>query len=98
MRNQNETKSQALQDLSASQVSAIIKQTGLGIQELSAKLGCGTSQLFKYQKEGLPPRMNREVRAAIVQLGVEMGVLADNAVARSSVNKLTKGRSTLIKE
>ena len=86
----SESKSQALQDLSAAQVSTITARTGLSAQELCERLGCGTSQLFKYQKEGLPPRMNREVRAAILKLGIETGVLPDNALARASIAKLGK--------
>lgn len=88
----NESKSQSLQNLTAAQVSAIVERTGSSPQELCKQLGCGTSQLFKYQKEGLPPRMNRQVRAAILQLGIETGVLPDNAVARASISKLSKGR------
>lgn len=85
-----ESRTQALQNLSAEQVTAIVKRTGLDAQVLSEKLGCGTSQLFKYQKEGLPPRMNRQVRAAILQMGIETGVLTDNAATRATITKLAK--------
>jgi DNA-binding transcriptional regulator YiaG len=87
---QTESKIQALQDLSAAQVAVIVERTGLSREEVAQQLGCGTSQLFKYEKEGLPPRMNRAVRAAILQLGIDTGVLADNALTRATISKLAK--------
>lgn len=91
-------KSQQIQDLTAQQVSAIVQQSGLSRQELAEQLGCGTSQLFKYQKEGLPPRMDRLVRARILQLGIDTGVLAPNALMRANVSKLAKGRSAELEQ
>jgi hypothetical protein len=85
-----ESKTQALQDLSAEQVAAIVARSGRSRDELAQQLGCGTSQLFKYEKEGLPPRMNRQVRAAILQLGVETQVLPANAATRALIAKLAK--------
>lgn len=86
-----ESKFQTLQNLTAAQVTAIVKSTGLSREELAQRLGCGTSQLFKYEKEGLPPRMNREVRAAILELGVETRVLPATAATRAGIAKLAKG-------
>ena len=85
-----ESKNQSLQDLSAAQVAAIVTRSGRSRDELAQHLGCGTSQLFKYEKEGLPPRMNRQVRAAILQLGTETGVLPANAGMRAIIAKLAK--------
>ena len=85
-----ESRSQVLQDLSAAQVTAIVQRTGLTREEVAQQLGCGTSQLFKYEKEGLPPRMNRTVRAAILQLGIETQVLPGNAALRATIAKLAK--------
>lgn len=75
----SESKFQALQDLTAAQVTAIVHRTRLSRDEVAKHLACGTSQLFKYEKEGLPPRMNRQVRAAILKLGLETQVLPANA-------------------
>ncbi len=92
MRHQNtSSKVQELQNLSADQVCALVEKSGLTPTEVCERVGCGTSQLFKYQKEGLPPRMNRRVRAALLQLGMETGVLPANALVRASVAKLSKG-------
>jgi len=85
-----ESKVQLLQDLTAVQVAEIVKATGRNREEVAELLGCGTSQLFKYEKEGLPPRMNREVRAAILQLGIETQVLPANAAMRTTISKLAK--------
>jgi hypothetical protein len=91
MANQHtESKVQALQDLTAAQVTAIVQKTGLPRDEVAQRLGCGTSQLFKYEKEGLPPRMNREVRAEILRLGIETQVLPENAATRATISKLSK--------
>lgn len=78
-------------ELSAEQVCATVEGSGLTRQEFSAHVGCGTSQLFKYQKEGLPPRMNRLVHANILQMAIEAGVLAPNAGLRATIGKLSKG-------
>ena len=86
----HESKSQALQNLTSAQVTEIVQRTGCNREELAQQLGCGTSQLFKYEKEGLPPRMNRQVRAAILQLGIETQVLTGNAALRSVISKLSK--------
>ena len=80
------------QHLTAAQVSDTVKRSGLTRQEFAEKVGCGTSQIFKYQKEGLPPRMNRDVRAHILKAAVETGVLPPNAPLRASINKLSKGK------
>jgi len=80
-----------LPDLTAEQVSATVERSGLSRQEFAARVGCGTSQLFKYQKEGLPPRMNRLVQANILQVAVETEVLPSNAVLRATIAKLSKG-------
>lgn len=90
MRQQKESKVQSLQDLTAAQVTDIVQRTGLSREEVAQQLGCGTSQLFKYEKEGLPPRMNREVRAAILRLGIETKVLPANAATRATITKLSK--------
>lgn len=87
---QKESKAQSIQDLTAEQVSAIVQRSGLSRDQLAQQLGCGTSQLFKYEKEGLPPRMNRVVRGAILQLGVETEVLPGNAATRALIAKLSK--------
>jgi hypothetical protein len=87
------SKIQALQDLTAAQVTAIVERTGRSREEVAQHLGCGTSQLFKYEKEGLPPRMNRQVRAAILQLGLETQVLPVNAALRATIAKLAKSGS-----
>lgn len=83
-------KSDALR-LTADQVELTVERSGLSRQEFAELVGCGTSQLFKYQKEGLPPRMNRLVRAAILNQAVEHGVKMQNAVLRESIRKLSKG-------
>jgi DNA-binding transcriptional regulator YiaG len=87
---ESESKSRTFQNLSSAQVTAIVQRTGLSREELAQQLGCGTSQLFKYEKEGLPPRMNKEVKAAILQLGIETQVLPANAATRAVVSKLSK--------
>ena len=87
---QQDSKAQALQNLTAAQVTAIVQRTGPSREEVAQRLGCGTSQLFKYEKEGLPPRMNRQVRAAILQLGLETEVLPANATTRATIAKLAK--------
>jgi hypothetical protein len=76
--------------LTSDQVSQTVEGSGLGRQEFAALVGCGTSQLFKYQKEGLPPRMNRSVRAAILTQAVQQGVIAQNAALREAIRKLSK--------
>jgi DNA-binding transcriptional regulator YiaG len=81
-----------IQHLSADQVSETVERSGLSRQEFAAQVGCGTSQLFKYQQEGLPPRMNTLVRANILKRAVDAGVVTSNAAARSKVQKLSKGR------
>lgn len=86
-----DSKFQALQNLTAHQVASIVERTGLSREEVAQQVGCGNSQLFKYEKEGLPPRMNRKVRAAILQLGVETEVLSSNAAIRAIISKLGKG-------
>jgi len=58
---------------------ATVECSGLSRQEFAEKVGCGTSQIFKYQKEGLPPRMNKLVRASILEMEMEMGVLPESA-------------------
>jgi hypothetical protein len=85
-----ESKIQVLQDLSAAQVAAIVQRSGISRDQLAKQLGCGTSQLFKYEKEGLPPRMDRHVRAAILQLGMDTEVLPSNAALRGAISKLSK--------
>jgi hypothetical protein len=57
-------------------------------------VGCGTSQLFKYQKEGLPPRLNRIVHANILRMALQTGVLPQNAALLALINKLSKGTKT----
>ena len=77
--------------LNAEQVSETVERSGLSRLEFCESVGCGTSQLFKYQKEGLPPRMNREVRARILEQAVRLGVVQANAALRSTIRKLEKG-------
>jgi hypothetical protein len=77
--------------LCAEQVSETIARSGLERLEFAESVGCGTSQLWKYSKEGLPPRMNREVRARILQHAARLGVLQPNAALRSAIRKLEKG-------
>ena len=72
-------------------MSATIQRSGLSRQEFAATVGCGTSQLFKYQKEGLPPRMNKLVRANILEMAMEMGVLPESVALRANISKLAKG-------
>ncbi|MBV9470001.1 MAG: helix-turn-helix domain-containing protein [Abitibacteriaceae bacterium] len=81
--------------LTAEQVQATLERSGLTRQEFAARVGCGTSQLFKYEKEGLPPRMNREVQANLLRLAIEHGVIPQNAGQRAKINKLSKSRNTL---
>ncbi|HEX8551080.1 MAG TPA: hypothetical protein VF681_05935 [Abditibacteriaceae bacterium] len=81
-----------IQDLTAEQVSETVKRSDLARQEFAAEVGCGTSQLFKYEKEGLPPRMDKLVRANILNRAVELGVVAQNAAARAEIKKLSKDR------
>lgn len=73
-------------------MSQVVERSGLERREFAEKVGCGTSQIFKYQKEGLPPRMNRLVRANILQLAVQLGVVPPGAAVRENVAKLSKGR------
>src|SRR5687767_10321446 len=61
--------------LNAAQVTATVEASGLSRLEFAERVGCGTSQLFKYQKEGLPPRMNKEIKAEILRLAVEAGII-----------------------
>lgn len=77
--------------LSAAQVTATIQASGLTRQEFAQQVGCGTSQLFKYGQEGLPPRMDRAVRAAILQSAVQYGIVPGNAALRAGIQKLAKG-------
>lgn len=79
--------------LTAEQVRATIETTGLSHQQFAARVGCGASQMWKYQQEGLPPRMNRLVRAGILQAAAEAGVVPQNARVRASVQKLAKGNT-----
>lgn len=82
--------SDELQTLTAEQVRTTIAASGLTHQEFAAQVGCGSSQMWKYQKEGLPPRMNRQVRANILELAAQAGVLPQNARVRAHVKKLSK--------
>jgi len=61
--------------LNAAQVRATVAASGMSRLEFAAHVGCGTSQLFKYQKEGLPPRMNKEVKENIFNMAVQVGVV-----------------------
>ncbi len=79
--------------LSAEQVRATIEASRLSHQQFAERVGCGASQMWKYQQEGLPPRMNRLVRANILQAAAEAGVLPHNARTRASVEKLAKGNT-----
>lgn len=81
-----------LHHLSAAQVTATVEASGLTRQEFARQVGCGTSQLFKYGQEGLPPRMDHAVRAAILQHAVQHGVITGNAALRAGIQKLAKGR------
>jgi hypothetical protein len=65
--------------LDAAQVQATVAASGLSRLEFAERVGCGTSQLFKYQKEGLPPRMNAEVKQNILSMAVELGVIPKSA-------------------
>jgi len=85
--------SDKIQHLSSEQVSAAVERSGLSRLEFAQKVGCGTSQLFKYQQEGLPPTMNKVVRANILRAAIETGVVADNAAARAEIAKLSGGRT-----
>ena len=77
--------------LSAEQVAETVSRSGLSRLEFCESVGCGTSQLWKYQKEGLPPSMNREVRARILQHAARLGIVQPNATLRSAMRKLEKG-------
>jgi hypothetical protein len=77
--------------LTGQQVSDTIARSALSRQEFAGQVGCGSSQLFKYQKEGLPPRMNAVVRARILEQAVELGVITANAALRAGIAKLLKG-------
>jgi hypothetical protein len=48
--------------------------------------------MWKYQKEGLPPRMYRLVRANILEAAAQAGVISHNARLRNQVQKLSKAR------
>ena len=85
------------QDLTATQITAIVNQSGLSREEFSQRVGCGTSQLFKYQKEGLPPRLNRMVHANILRMALETGVLPQNAALLARIDKLSKGTKIIEK-
>jgi hypothetical protein len=80
------------QHLTASQVTETVELSGLTRQEFAADVGCGTSQIFKYQEEGFPPRMDRLVRARILRKAIEVGVVTETATARAEIDKLAKGR------
>jgi hypothetical protein len=77
--------------LSAAQMQATLQALGLTHQEFAAQVGCGASQIWKYQSEGLPPRMNREVRAHILEAAAQAGVIPHNAATRATIEKLSKG-------
>jgi hypothetical protein len=79
--------------LTAAQVTTTVEKSGLSRQEFAELVGCGTSQLFKYQKEGLPPRMNKLVQANILEQAVQHGVIQSNAALRAEIAKLSKGLS-----
>jgi hypothetical protein len=78
--------------LSAVQMKELLTKLDITHQELAARVGCGASQMWKYVQEGLPPRMNREVRAAILEQAAQCGVLPQNAATRAHISKLAKGR------
>lgn len=80
--------------LSAEQVCTAVERSGLTRHEFAQRVGCGTSQLFKYQKEGLPPRMNSSVRARVLEQAVDTGVVASSAALRAGIAKLLKGTDT----
>jgi hypothetical protein len=82
------------QDLTAAQMSDTVNRSGLSRGEFAERVGCGTSQLFKYQKEGLPPRLNRNVHANILRMALETGVLPRNAALLARIDKLSKGIKT----
>lgn len=84
-------KPDGIQTLSAEQVQATIAALNTTHQEFAAQVGCGASQMWKYQKEGLPPRMNRLVRANILEAASQAGVISHNACLRNRVQKLSKG-------
>ena len=74
--------------LSAAEVAATIEASGQSRQDFAALVGCGTSQLWKYQKEGLPPRMNSVVRASMLEQAAQRGVVTMNAARREAIRKL----------
>lgn len=74
--------------LSAAQVAATVEASGLEQLEFAARVGCGTSQLWKYRQEGLPPRMNSLVHAAILEQAVQHAVISSNASLREAIRKL----------
>lgn len=82
------------QDLTAVQMSDTVNRSGLSRGEFAERVGCGTSQLFKYQKEGLPPRLNRNVHANILRMALETGVLPRNSALLARIEKLSKGIKT----
>jgi len=53
---------------------AVVEASGLSRLEFAELVGCGSSQIFKYQKEGLPPRMNQAVKAHILKMAAQAGV------------------------
>ncbi|HEX8371886.1 MAG TPA: hypothetical protein VF585_03830 [Chthoniobacterales bacterium] len=81
-----------IQHLTAGQVCEIVRRSGLTRHDFAADVGCGTSQIFKYQEEGLPPRMNRLVRSNILRRAMEFGIVPETAAARAEIQKLAKGR------
>lgn len=68
--------------LNAAQVRATVAASGMSRLEFAQYVGCGTSQLFKYEKEGLPPRMNKEVKQNIFDMAVQVGVVEKSALQR----------------
>lgn len=76
--------------LSATQVMVTVEASGQSRQEFAALVGCGTSQLWKYQKEGLPPRMNPLVRASLLEQAAQRGVVPLNAARREAIRKLRR--------
>jgi hypothetical protein len=60
----------------------------LSHQEFAQQVGCGASQMWKYMHEGLPPRMNRAVKAAILDAAEEAGILPQSAALRERRRKL----------
>jgi hypothetical protein len=59
--------------LSARQMQDTVAASGWSRLEFAERMGCGQSQIFKYQREGLPPRMNPEVRERILRLAKQLG-------------------------